>query len=173
MFQSSLLRCSYCDGIWNGWRFAQDVSFNPLYWGVLIVTVLPGIGDTLPDQGFNPLYWGVLIVTRANCEKPSGISISFQSSLLRCSYCDAAVCPGDGPRNVAAFQSSLLRCSYCDDGKQTGAFGVHEVSILFIEVFLLWRAHLESCSGWSRVSILFIEVFLLWRRWSGHRICQG
>ena len=64
------------------------------------------------------------------------------------------------------FQSSLLRCFYCDEKEVFGKLLVRdEVSILFIEVFLLWRPQMGAPSRHIRsTSILFIEVFLLWRR---------
>ena len=38
---------------------------------------------------------------------------------------------------VIEFQSSLLRCSYCDEKGAFGRAKTKEVSILFTEVFLL------------------------------------
>ena len=112
----------------------------------------------------------------------------FQSSLLRCFHCDGKI---ETVRLLLIeFQSSLLRCFHCDFGRRQlwscGAsrfnplyWGVSivtladdrfgdeysEVSILFIEVFPLWRLTATSIRyGWQTVSILFIEVFPLWRR---------
>ena len=90
----------------------------------------------------------------------------FQSSLLRCSFCDAkkngnpvtVILPDVSilfievfflwlPRmggswfvSNPAFQSSLLRCSFCDQFIESQGWQYDgEVSILFIEVFFLWR----------------------------------
>ena len=86
----------------------------------------------------------------------------FQSSLLRCSYCDSLT---KKPIDLSiTFQSSLLRCSYCDAIHHRGRIVHRLVSILFTEVFLLWR-HQSAPRNDSRVlcvSILFTEVFLLW-----------
>ena len=110
-------------------------GFNPLYWGVLIVT-LRLLDRCREVVSFNPHYWGVLIVT------PQSMVICmreelFQSSLLRCSYCDSkAASPTTSGRK--GFQSSLLRCSYCDGYWGGGSGEGTNVSILFTEVFLLW-----------------------------------
>ena len=39
-----------------------------------------------------PLYWGVLIVTEHLRKPPTLLPVLFQSSLLRCSYCDKPFC---------------------------------------------------------------------------------
>ena len=112
-FQSSILRCSYCDDE-DLRTYAKDLfGFNPLYWGVLIVTCsgtawrerFESVSILFTEvfllwqhsaqeisecdqPSFNPLYWGVLIVTPIWTSKKKCWS-SFQSSLLRCSYCDS------------------------------------------------------------------------------------
>ena len=60
----------------------------------------------------------------------------FQSSLLRCSFCDIMVVGRRGGNEQ--FQSSLLRCSFCDGETRPLEKALADVvSILFTEVFFL------------------------------------
>ena len=118
-------------------------SFNPLYWGVFIVTVHRFKNDFGTLLSFNPLYWGVFIVTELRALGFDVVVIEFQSSLLRCFYCDVIpnfvnmvgfllvsilfievfllwriLRPRTGWRSWSWFQSSLLRCFYCDSGRR-------------------------------------------------------
>ena len=216
-FQSSLLRCSYCDGRRGSFQ-PPGLRFNPLYWGVLIVTswffeveacktlrfqsslLRCSYCDSFNFWSSKRISWVSILftevfllwhclATREVIKKAVSILFtevfllwqrsetkdrergrSFQSSLLRCSYCDyqsASRLPRWLP-----FQSSLLRCSYCDAQKDefvtanaagfnplywgvlivtndgdVPAFSLFLVSILFTEVFLLWR----TTPDWFRV----------------------
>ena len=106
---------------------------------------------------FNPLYWGVLFVTGSGPLFPSESGVAFQSSLLRCSFCDLRL-PSGKAKNILSFQSSLLRCSFCDVYIKQLMFLRDPVSILFTEVFFLWPAR---CPSWSARWALRFQSSLL------------
>ena len=121
-FQSSLLRCSHCDTrLLLGTN--DPGSFNPLYWGVLIVTSDRISSAHFTCFCFNPLYWGVLIVTtKAKGRRATtAVSILFTEVFLLW----LREIRRDLKMEDPEFQSSLLRCSYCDRdwllGKPGGA----------------------------------------------------
>ena len=101
-----------------------------------------GLDLMLVERRFNPLYWGVLIVTRYQMPWMQGPVIGFQSSLLRCSDCDWI--PNDrrknGPRFNPLYWGVLIVTA---ENGSPGQSCPIEVSILFIEVFWLWRRSLN------------------------------
>ena len=133
----SLLTCSYCDTTACRCSLPCPACFNPLYWGVLIVTK----GRELVGQKPHLFQssWSDFIVTFFVSHPSVTRREAFQSSLLRCSHCDRL--PPHLPTHKLPFQSSLLRCSHCDDTKRKTQKPVNiiVVSILFTEVFSLWH----------------------------------
>ena len=106
--------------LWRNWplrkRRRKPIGFNPLYWGAFIVTTVAMRNIIIKSVSFNPLYWGAFIVTfpafpfvRRDTVK---VSILFTEVLLlwlRYTTRQTQV--------PLRFQSSLLRCFYCDIGR--------------------------------------------------------
>ena len=116
------------------------------------------------DNCFNPLYWGVLIVTFCSGLRRRislYVSILFtEVFLLWPSYKMGKV------RRIS--EVSILFTEVFLLWRQSKAVERNDlmVSILFTEVFLLWRQAAFNSLTMESVSILFTEVFLLWQLWS-------
>ena len=114
--------------------------FNPLYWGVLIVTGLTQseIAASLVSILFIEVFLLWLRKRRTACRSTEAVSILFIEVFLLWLKGGLRV-----DEKYIPFQSSLLRCSYCDPLPIQDRPQSVYVSILFIEVFLLWQRTLN------------------------------
>ena len=74
----------------------SHVRFNPLYRGVLIVTLYLRAALGNASRSFNPLYRGVLIVTSRVISTEEQAGVSFNPLYRRCSDCDSFDSVHDG-----------------------------------------------------------------------------